>query len=755
MSIAGKSTIFLELAKAYRTREIFENLDGYFNDLPGNAGFSVVAEPRIVVSGVPGGAQELLRRDFSRLSGVAFVFCDGDTLNLMLRSARDMDTAPKEVKRILARYQLLEVRFPAGDRVSDIGVLGRRLELAFAGAPGVKLSKDVTRGGKTGDAQYLATALSEIRRFMASYASRVSVRPVGGAALHSGDSLVLQGLAGRLPVPGQSKEDGFVVVKLDKVDNGAAGGLIVQGDASYVDNVSAFMLLPGNKVGRYVGAASIADERGALSLALDEGAKLLRQAQNVDPAAGVAGSLRSYGEILAEIENVRKLLGSVQKGLGTVASTETRDALDKIARQIEGVSGDLDQLAATTARIKLAEGKLDETLDRFQAFQYLIQAKVDKDGLDRGEGGLGQRLLTVNQGLAALGGNLRKKARGIDDFINRFNPLVQVLLGWGERARVMAGQLDYFGGALTNGQAGQVLDGLLGATDSALKQLDGFNSSGASRGLLQAGEQLASLGGIDLGGIIQQMEYVRDSLPKLLDEEIGRSIGTIDRYLGGQAAPGERIQILANAGADMYGITAAARRASGRNDVGITRLPAGSVEPDLRGEIFRMLSEVRTTIAAMVLIALFILQFILDQTLIVAMLRRSRAGRTRRRKGIAGLAYNPALLYAAGSGAFWLWGSFIATGARLPLTGVWGAAVFGGLLGLALGILAERINPINGDEVLAGESLGLSFTMIMREIVIPAGRPGLMQLLNRRRRIMGRPSSLKAARTRAAGFKRI
>ncbi|HBG15827.1 MAG TPA: amino acid ABC transporter permease, partial [Firmicutes bacterium] len=39
-------------------------------------------------------------------------------------------------------------------------------------------------------------------------------------------------------------------------------------------------------------------------------------------------------------------------------------------------------------------------------------------------------------------------------------------------------------------------------------------------------------------------------------------------------------------------------------------------------------------------------------------------------------------------------------------------------------------------EVVAGYALGFSFTTVMREIIIPAGRPGIMQMLNRRKMVM-------------------
>ena len=50
--------------------------------------------------------------------------------------------------------------------------------------------------------------------------------------------------------------------------------------------------------------------------------------------------------------------------------------------------------------------------------------------------------------------------------------------------------------------------------------------------------------------------------------------------------------------------------------------------------------------------------------------------------------------------------------------------------------LAIKINPISKDEVFAGLSLGFPFKTIMREIVIPAGRPGMLQILNRWKMVM-------------------
>ena len=59
--------------------------------------------------------------------------------------------------------------------------------------------------------------------------------------------------------------------------------------------------------------------------------------------------------------------------------------------------------------------------------------------------------------------------------------------------------------------------------------------------------------------------------------------------------------------------------------------------------------------------------------------------------------------------------------------------VIGALLGWIVAGYAEKISPISSEEVMAGESLGLSFDEIMRELVIPSARPGLLQQLNQRK----------------------
>jgi hypothetical protein len=98
--------------------------------------------------------------------------------------------------------------------------------------------------------------------------------------------------------------------------------------------------------------------------------------------------------------------------------------------------------------------------------------------------------------------------------------------------------------------------------------------------------------------------------------------------------------------------------------------------------------------------------------------------------------FAPANVYAVLIGGVWLSVTFSLAGARIPYLNFWVISFLGGILGIMISLIAEKINPICKDEVLAGLSMGLPFKTIMREIVIPAGRPGILQFLNRWKMVM-------------------
>ncbi len=80
--------------------------------------------------------------------------------------------------------------------------------------------------------------------------------------------------------------------------------------------------------------------------------------------------------------------------------------------------------------------------------------------------------------------------------------------------------------------------------EGSIDSLENLDIEAMRSSLNGISSQIANVQEIDVTAIIQQIGFVRDTLPDLRDEEIGQSIRLINTYLGGQVIPGERIQIL-------------------------------------------------------------------------------------------------------------------------------------------------------------------------------------------------------------------
>jgi ABC-type amino acid transport system permease subunit len=121
-------------------------------------------------------------------------------------------------------------------------------------------------------------------------------------------------------------------------------------------------------------------------------------------------------------------------------------------------------------------------------------------------------------------------------------------------------------------------------------------------------------------------------------------------------------------------------------------------------------------------------------------MRRKRLEKKAKATGWRGLAFRMAAVfrnkerqYGMFIGAILLTAIFIFAKGGIPYLPWIGVPMLGALLGLIVSGYAEKISPVPTEELIAAEALGLSFDQIMREIVIPEGRPGLLQKLNWRK----------------------
>lgn len=256
--------------------------------------------------------------------------------------------------------------------------------------------------------------------------------------------------------------------------------------------------------------------------------------------------------------------------------------------------------------------------------------------------------------------------------------------------------------------------------------LETVDVPGMQVALQQMSDRLTAIAALDVATIVREVRRVRDNLPQLSDEEIGDSLRLIDRYLEGQVVPGDRLQYVVRQQVDAEQSAALIRGVLKRSDVALFTSPAALVNPDARATLFGVLGQVRRTIAGIVALVLALFALIADQATIFSAARvlQQASGRKRR-------CLDAEDAYAALIGLVLLAGIYASSRAAIPGMTLWRMLPVGALLGFGVGRLSRRISPVDADEVVAAEALGLDAAQLMREIVVPASRPGLLWLLNR------------------------
>lgn len=249
-----------------------------------------------------------------------------------------------------------------------------------------------------------------------------------------------------------------------------------------------------------------------------------------------------------------------------------------------------------------------------------------------------------------------------------------------------------------------------------VRAVGGEDGAGPAPGELPPREQLEQLR-TALAALAQDAAPLREAAR----EDVAAALDALEELLPEEPAAGRVLELWTDQEVTPGAVARVLREAFGY-EAAVFASGSGFVRPNPRGVAEELLADVRRAVAGLLAVAAGLAALVLDHATVFAALSRFAAGRRRR------------AALAAGVGAAVVGGTYALSGGGLPFVGAGAAAALGAGLGLLVMALAERISPVDDDEILAGMALGLSGGQIMREIVAPAGRPGLLTLLNSRRR---------------------
>ena len=619
VTIAGKANIFISLPPELETKERLQTIRSTLYDLPGSAGMTMMIQPSVVIQGVHPGFRSQIMSEVEQLPGVRLVFRDSDNLYVLLNSVEDNQRVNEAVQKIINQYEILEVRFPIGYEVEDIGKVTDKIMNVLQETYQPTVLENVTLENTGDAAKSFIKTLSEMKTFLLNYASQVRIPITGLEPLHVGNKIVLQGSADEPLSLGDPVSGENIIVEITEIASGEASGVIIQGDIS---DVSAAMVRTGykvtgdNRVGRSIGEVNITNERYQLIQTIDESMVLLDELEALassanETVANAEDTLKTFEQALIQLEQLQQQIRQLNSGMvgdeSVPGSLVISLLMDKLFRNLTGTEGETDLSTLQNLDIQAMQESLADVAGRINAVQS-----------------------------------------------------------------------------------------------------------------------------VDIEAIIQQISKVKDSLPDLRDEEIGQSINLIDSYIAGEVIPGDQIQLVLDRGVVKSKEAEQVIQEALDNRYAATfTMPVAVVNPDARAELVRVLREVRAIIAGLLSVVFTLAVLVLDHASVFSTMRRVLAQK-RAAKGWRRL-FDPVKILGAGVGTVMLLSIYTAAKAEIPLLHLGHIGLVGAALGVLTAAFCERFSPVDVNEMMAGQALGLPYVQIMREIVIPSGRPGLMYFLNRRR----------------------
>lgn len=243
-------------------------------------------------------------------------------------------------------------------------------------------------------------------------------------------------------------------------------------------------------------------------------------------------------------------------------------------------------------------------------------------------------------------------------------------------------------------------------------------------GLSSIEERLRQLDSLELAEFARSLRALEQSFPLLPPEELARIEEHLDR-LDASAGGGDRLELLVEGDWSEERLLAFAREALGES-VQAWVHPAAVVEPDARTSVLRLLQRAQGVVTALLSLCLALVVLFTDCATLVSYCKKRAEAAYGKRSASFRLGVN---LFGAAWGALLL-ALFVRFGGGSEISPVTLAAV-GFIAGLIVAAGASRISPVDVDPVHAGLSLGMSEAEIVREVIVPGSRPGLLFLLNR------------------------
>ncbi|WP_041606037.1 ABC transporter permease [Halothermothrix orenii] len=689
--VAGSSNYLLKIPEEFKKEEVYSRIYTYFSDIPGIMSKNIITEPRLSIRGFRGETLPVIRPRIEKIEGIDFLYPIGNGIDVIVKSPELVPRVKEQINRILGEYKLLEIRYPLNQHPEDMEKKKKKIIGKIKDEiDGIKVY-DVT-GTVSSDRVSLLNSLKQMKDFLLSYATTVIISEVEDSSRYSVGGILTA----------RNKDGEKILLKIiNNKDNRIT--CLVQNGSLAADKSSLKVYYHNSENGiTYIGQGRINNPRQDLAEALESLNEItprlnsfLEQSEElITHSDRIGKDLKNINEGLARVEETSRKLNKTldewrKEGL-TVFLYDLLAVLDDIERNIGDLENIKTELITTSNQLKEIAGLIEEKL-----------VFVPRNNLYNELNDLKNLFLKLS---TTLDQNYDLISRQIDGN----NSMVASIDTWQDKIKSLLKVENTLNDNVNYDDIGEIASKI----EESARVIDTAN---IENNLTSVRDLMVELKNGQIPVIMEQLTYIQNSLPEMEDKEIVETIELIDSYLAGQVIPGDQIQLLVSGNYKNQELREEVKGIVNNPSVSFFEMESGILQPNPRGELFRILSQVKAVISTIIALIFTLLVMMLDQTLIVSVIKLN---------GGRGYVYS----FVVGGLTF----SLICLLSRInfPYLNFNIEFLIGGVIGLIMALLSGMLNPVKKEEWEAGKALGFSPAGIMHEIIIPSGKPGLLYLLN-------------------------
>jgi hypothetical protein len=689
--VAGSSNYLLKFPEEYKNKEVYSNLNRYFSDIPGLLSKTIMTEPRLSIRGFRGDTLEVLRPFFEKIEGVNFIYPIFNGIDIIAEKAEFLPDVKNELENILNKYQLMEIRYPLDQHPENLDKLRKELVSSIKTDLNIEEVRDITKNNDS-DRMTLLNSLEQMKTFLLSYASKVVIKDIK----RSEDIP----LGGELIIPGEEGE--YAVLEVIDNSNNTLVSLIQEGEIIKT-SPEVYLRQSDGSQGEFIGIGDINNPRQELINTLE---KLNELTPVLNGFISQSEQLVDYSaRIEDDLDNLTNGLNKLEKSSQELSKGLKEWQEEGLSIFLQDLLKILDEIEANTVDLNYIQVELVKTSNKLKSVAGMIAEKLIYVPRNNS---LYSQLNELKNLFLQLSTALDENYDLIAERLSDIHPVISSINDWKQKINSLL-KLE---GALNSGANWKGIENIILKVDETTQVLD---TRELQAKLESIRELLMEIKTEQLPVIIEQLSYIQESLPELEESEIVENISLIDSYIAGQVIPGDQVQLLIKGNLKEKEILEVVKPLVNNLAVSYILMNAGLMQINPRGEVFNLLSQVKAVISTIIAIVYTLLIMIMDQTLIVSVIKLNK-----------GRGY----IYSFLSGGIILSSIYFLSRIDFPYLNFYINFVIGGFLGMLIGLFSLMLNPVNEEEWEAGKALGFSFAEIMHEIVIPAGKPGLLYLLN-------------------------